>query len=388
MMANAFANAMGQVVQQMMQHQNQGQASGSQNSQVSWTFSPQPPLPPISQASSLGQGNGAGSPTSVSPPGQPQVRQATGAAHAQIVPAALLRPPQVDEQQRPVPDDQEVGRVHQGGGKGKGRGRGNGRGGGGGGGNPALRAGSPKFITFCKSVIEECLATLLKWAVSSSLDTSQKWRTPVEKLRGEARWRREGLMDPAKAFAVLDPSVSITADDLGRYDVVLTGVVVIQEERAHFETYTNGQNTPLNIAPKLHELNSNSELKLVWRDGHFVPCWQREQTESIKISFRCKPNAGKLEDGSLLLLVSPSERRAMCPGHIVQMLPVQFREFLRPEARKQEMLRAWWQPGLVQVRLYQHLLRQILARDDYKSILAIRSLLQKLFQSTLPHILC
>ncbi len=184
--------------------------------------------------------------TYISPPGQPQVRQATGAVHAQIVPAALLQPPQVDQQQRPVPDDQEVGRVHQGGGKGKGRGRGNGRGGGGG-------SGKKLIITFCKSVIEECLATLQKWSVSSSQDTSQKWRTPVEKLRGEARWRTDGLMDPAKAFAVLDPSVSITADDLGRYDVVLTGVVFIQEEWAHFETYTNGQNTLLNITTKLHE---------------------------------------------------------------------------------------------------------------------------------------
>ena len=274
-------------------------------------------------------------------------------------------------------------------GGGKGRGRGGGAEGGvagqgGQGTGVGSHVGNPKFISFCKGVSENALSMLQNWSTSSMLDTTKKFRSPYGTLAAECRWRAEWLNDPERGLHLIDTSVKALADELLRYEQVLPKVEQIQQEWGEFEVYTKSGVTLSNLHNIFTDLEKNQDLKTVWRNGHWVPAWQRQKYLMLQLSFRIGDATLPLEVPSLLLMVNPEASRNLCPSHSVQLLPVGYPEYLPIQQRKEEMLRGYWATVDAQNRCYSHLIVEALKHPDHKCQNSLRKFVARLFAPSFP----
>ncbi len=244
--------------------------------------------------------------------------------------------------------------------------------------NPMLKAGAPKKLSYNDNVAEAGEKLYIDWGTSSFLDTRKDFWVKYEKHAKDCGGRRAWVV--RKNSSTLSEEDQAVASALGTYEIILATIAEMQEIWGQYQSDFDDEACLPAITGILETLSKNTVIKHIWQNARWMPPWQLESLQRMKLSYAYGEDP--LEMRNVLLLLGPDPCKKICPDEIVRKLPTEYPSYLPAQAKKTELLAAHWVPHKSQRRLYRHSLRQAIhvAKDEA----TLRALLLKHFLPIFP----
>ena len=211
-----------------------------------------------------------------------------------------------------------------------------------------------RYVDFSKGHLEGCDAEVWTWTLSTELSLNKNYESKLLRIIRDTGKRKQICNDPCNAG---NPDASSSADECDKYEIMFTAIIQINQVWMDLPKFKNPDAT-VNAIDQLHNtLDSQPLLRSIWQRGQRVPLYQRERLLRIKVTFVAKQFPVILRN--ITSLINAESCEEACPESVASRMPEAHASYTPRTQQKAEYLRAYWAPGELQFRLWEHSCKQL-----------------------------